>query len=163
MAELIVFAFETESGAGELRDELKRLEKEHLLKLEDAAVVIRKQDGKVKVNQATSLVGVGALGGSFWGLLIGLLFMAPWLGLAVGAITGAIAGKSTDFGIDDDFIKEVGETVEPGHSALFLLVSDVTPDKVLEDVKRFNPKVMRTSLSKEDEAKLREAFASDEE
>lgn len=163
MAELIVFAFETESGAGELRDELKRLEKEHLLKLEDAAVVIRKQDGKVKVNQATSLVGVGALGGSFWGLLIGLLFMAPWLGLAVGAITGAIAGKSTDFGIDDDFIKEVGETVEPGHSALFLLVSDVTPDKVLEDVKRFNPKVMRTSLSKEDEAKLREAFASNEE
>jgi uncharacterized membrane protein len=163
MAELIVFALDTETGAGELRDELKHLEKEHLLKLEDAAVVIRKQDGKVKVNQAASLVGAGALGGSFWGLLIGLLFMAPWLGLAVGAVTGAIAGKHTDVGIDDKFIKEVGETVEPGHSALFLLVSDVTPDKVLEDVKRFNPKVMRTSLSKEDEAKLREAFGSEEE
>lgn len=163
MSELIVFVLDTESGAGELRDELERLQKEHLLKLEDAAVVIRKQDGKVKVNQATSLVGVGALGGSFWGLLIGLLFMAPWLGLAVGAVTGAIAGKSTDFGIDDKFIKEVGETVEPGQSALFLLVSDVTPDKVIEDVKRYNPKVLRTSLSKEDEAKLREAFGSEEE
>jgi uncharacterized membrane protein len=163
MSELIVFAFDSESGAGELRDELKRLQKEHVLKLEDAAVVIRKKDGKVKVNQATSLVGVGALGGSFWGLLIGLLFMAPWLGLAVGAVTGAIAGKSTDFGLDDEFIKEVGETVEPGHSALFLLVREITPDKVLDDVKRYNPKVLRTSLSQEDEAKLKEAFASEGE
>jgi len=163
MAELIVFTFETESGAGELRDELQLLQKEHLLKLEDAAVVIRKQDGKVKVNQAANLVGVGALGGSFWGLLIGMLFMVPWLGLAVGAVTGAIAGEKTDIGIDDKFIQEVGETIKPGHSALFLLVSDVTPEAVLEDVKRFNPKVLRTSLSKEDEARLREAFGSEEE
>lgn len=163
MSELVVFAFDSETGAAELRDELVELQKQHLLTLEDAALVVRKPDGKPKVSQATSLVGAGALGGSFWGLLIGLLFMAPWLGLAIGAATGALAGKFTDVGIDDKFIEEVGETVEPGHSALFLLVRDVTPDKVIEEVKKFNPTVLRTSLSKEDEAKLREAFASEEE
>ena len=85
------------------------------------------------------------------------------LGLAVGAATGAIAGKFTDVGIDDKFIKEVGETIEPGHSALFLLVRDVTPDKVIDEVKKFNPTVLRTSLSQEEEAKLRDAFASEDE
>jgi uncharacterized membrane protein len=163
MSEMIVFAFDNETGAAELRDEMKELQKQHLLTLEDAAVVVRKPDGKAKVSQAVSLVGAGALGGSFWGLLIGLLFLAPWLGLAIGAATGAIAGKFTDVGIDDKFIEEVGETIEPGHSALFLLVRDVTPDKVIEDVKRFNPTVLRTSLSQEDEAKLRDAFAPEEE
>jgi uncharacterized membrane protein len=163
MSELVVFAFDNESGAANLRDEMIELQKQHLLTLEDAAVVVRKPDGKAKVNQAVSLVGAGALGGSFWGLLIGLLFLAPWLGLAVGAATGAIAGKFTDVGIDDKFIKEVGETIEPGHSALFLLVRDVTPDKVIEEVKKFNPTVLRTSLSQEEEAKLRDAFASEDE
>jgi len=163
MSELVVFAFDNESGAANLRDEMIELQKQHLLTLEDAAVVVRKPDGKAKVNQAVSLVGAGALGGSFWGLLIGLLFLAPWLGLAVGAATGAIAGKFTDVGIDDKFIKEVGETIEPGHSALFLLVRDVTPDKVIDEVKKFNPTVLRTSLSQEEEAKLRDAFASEDE
>ena len=163
MSELIVFAFDNEKGAFEMRDEMKTLQKQQLITLEDAAVVVRKQDGKVKVNQAVSLVGAGALGGSFWGLLIGLLFWAPWLGLAIGAATGAIAGKFSDTGIDDSFIKEVGDTIEPGHSALFLLVQDVTPDKVIDDLKKFNPTVLRTSLSKEDDAKLRATFGSEDE
>ena len=110
-----------------------------------------------------NLAGVGALDGAFWGMLIGLLFFAPWLGLAVGAITGAISGKFTDIGDDDKFIKEVGETIEPGTSALFLLVRDVTPDKVLERLEGFNPTVLQTSLSKEDEQKLREAFSAHDE
>jgi uncharacterized membrane protein len=143
MSDLFVFAFDTETGAGEMRDALARLQKEHLITLEDAAVVVRNQDGKAKVKQAVNLVGAGAWGGAFWGMLIGLLFFAPWLGLAVGAITG--------------------ETIEPGHSALFLLVRDVTPDKVLERLEGFNPKVLQTSLSKEDEQKLREAFSAHEQ
>ena len=163
MSDLFVFAFDTETGAGEMRDALARLQKEHLITLEDAAVVVRNQDGKAKVKQAVNLVGAGAWGGAFWGMLIGLLFFAPWLGLAVGAITGAISGKFTDIGIDDKFIKEVGETIEPGHSALFLLVRDVTPDKVLDRLEGFNPKVLQTSLSKEDEQKLREAFSAHDE
>ena len=162
MAKLIVFAFDNETEAERMRDTLVDMQKQEIISLQDAAVVIRKQDGKVKVKQAQSLVGVGALGGSFWGLLIGLLFLAPWLGLAIGAATGAVAGKLTDTGVDDAFIKEVGENIEPGHSALFLLVTDATPDKVLDGLTDFNPKVYQTSLSEEDEVKLRAAFGEDD-
>jgi uncharacterized membrane protein len=159
MADLIVFAFETEDGAGQMRDKLISLQKQQLIELEDAAVVIRKQDGKVKVKQVASLAGAGALGGAFWGMLIGLLFWAPWLGLAIGAVTGAVAGGLTDIGVDDKFIKEVGEQIEPGHSALFILVRKATGDKVVEQVKEFNPTVLQTSLTEEQEAKLRESFS----
>ncbi|MEA3438835.1 MAG: DUF1269 domain-containing protein [Chloroflexota bacterium] len=162
MSELIVFAFKTETGAKEMGGEIKNLQKQQLITLEDAAIVVRKQDGKVKVKQANNLVGAGALGGAFWGMLIGLIFWMPWLGLAVGAITGAIAGKATDVGIDDKFIKDVGETIDPGDSALFLLVVEATADKVLDDLKKFNATVIRTSLSKEQEAKLKDAFAAEE-
>ena len=162
MSELIVFAFKTEKGAEEMRDEMNRLQKAHLITLEDAAVVIRRQDGKVKVKQAVSLVGAGALGGAFWGMLIGLLFWAPWLGLAIGAAAGAVSGGLTDIGVDDKFIKEVGNTIEPGNSALFLLVRDVVEDKVIDELKKYDFTILRTSLSKEDEAKLREAFGAEE-
>jgi len=159
MADLIVFAFETEDGAGAMRDKLISLQKQQLIELEDAAVVVRKQDGKVKVKQVASLAGAGALGGAFWGMLIGLLFWAPWLGLAIGAVTGAVAGGLTDIGVDDKFIKEVGSQIEPGHSALFILVRKATGDKVIEQVQEFNPTVLQTSLSEEQEAKLRESFS----
>ncbi len=158
MSEMIVFAFKTATGAEEMRDALIQMQKEHLIALDDAAVVVRNQDGKTKVKQATSLVGAGALGGAFWGMLIGLLFFMPWLGLAIGAVTGAIAGKYSDIGIDDKFIKEVGATIEPGDSALFLLVREATADKVLPQLEKFDATVLRTSLSDEQEAKLREAF-----
>ena len=162
MANLIVFAFDNETEAERMRDKLVDMQKQQIITLQDAAVVIRRKDGKVKVKQAQSLVGAGALGGSFWGLLIGLLFWAPWLGLAIGAATGAIAGGMTDVGVDDKFIKEVGENIEPGQSALFLLVTDSTPDKVMDGLSDFNPRVYQTSLSEEDEAKLRAAFGEED-
>jgi uncharacterized membrane protein len=160
---LIVFAFDNETGADDMASAIQQLQKEELIKLDDAAVVIRKQGGKPKVKQAQKLVGAGALGGAFWGLLIGLLFFMPWLGLAVGAAAGALAGHFTDIGIDDKFIKQVSETIEPGHSALFLLVAEATTDKVLDRLEKYNATVIRTSLSAEDEAKLKEAFAHEEE
>ena len=162
MADLIVFAFDNEKGALDARDALIRMQKQQLIELEDAAVVIRPLEGKPKVKQVTSLTGAGALGGAFWGMLIGLLFFAPWLGLAIGAVTGAVAGGLTDIGVDDKFIKEVGNTIEPGHSALFILVRKVTPDKVVDELKQFNPTVLQTSLSEEDEAKLRDTFGGAE-
>jgi len=162
MSDLVVLAFDTETGAGEMRDDLLRLQKQKIIELEDAAVVVRKQDGKVKVKQAVSLVGEGALGGAFWGLLIGIIFWMPWLGLALGALGGALGGSLTDVGIDDKFIKEVGETIQPGHSALFLLVRQATPDKLADELKKFDAKVLQTSLSTEDEAKLKALFAADE-
>jgi uncharacterized membrane protein len=164
MAELVALAFETEDGAERMRDRLVGLQREHLITLQDAAVVKRNLDGKVKVKQASSLVGAGALGGGFWGMLIGLLFFAPWLGLAVGAVTGALAGKFSDIGVDDKFIRDVGSTIRPGNSALFLLISDVTPDRVLDELKEFKgAKVIRTSLSKEQEARLKDAFGAEVE
>ncbi|HWQ49447.1 MAG TPA: DUF1269 domain-containing protein [Methanosarcina sp.] len=162
MSELIVFAFPNEKGASEMDEAINRLKKEQLITLDDAAIVVRNHDGKVKVKQAVNLVGTGTVGGAFWGMLIGLLFWMPWLGMAVGAITGAIAGKLTDYGINDDFIHEVAETVEPGGSALFLLISKWTEDKVLDELTAFNPKVVRTSLSKEEESKLKAAFGAGE-
>lgn len=162
MSDLIVLAFDTETGAAEMRDRLVKLQKQHIISLEDAAVVVRRQDGKVKVKQAVSLVGQGALGGAFWGLLIGIIFWMPWLGLAVGAMSGAVAGGLTDIGVDDEFIKDVGNTIQPGHSALFLLVREATQDKLEDELKEFNAKVLQTSLSNEDEAKLRALFGAEE-
>ena len=162
MSELIVFAFSNDKGASEMDEVIQRLKKEQLITLDDAAVVVRSLDGKVKVKQAVNLVGAGTVGGAFWGMLIGLLFWMPWLGLAIGAITGAISGKLSDYGINDDFINEVSQTIEPGGSALFLLISKWTEDKVLDQLSKFNPKVVRTSLSKEEEQKLKAAFGAGE-
>jgi uncharacterized membrane protein len=161
MSDLVVLALDTEIGAEEMRDELVRLQKEHLITLSDAAVVVRQQDGHVKVKQAVSLVGVGAMGGAFWGLLIGILFWMPWLGMIIGAASGALAGRFSDVGVDDEFIEQVGSTIQPGNSALFLLVEKVTPDKVITDLMKFkNVKVLKTSLSQEQEDKLKAAFAA---
>jgi uncharacterized membrane protein len=160
MSNLIVLAFDNEASAFQMRDKLLDMQKRQLISLGDAAIVIRDKKGKPKVKQLQSLVGAGALGGAFWGMLIGLLFFAPWLGMAAGALGGALGGKFTDIGVDDKFIKEVGETIEPGHAALFLLVYSATPDKILPELSAFNATVLQTSLSNEDEAKLREAFGA---
>ncbi|HIK25193.1 MAG: DUF1269 domain-containing protein [Thermosynechococcus sp. Uc] len=158
MSTLVVIAFDDEYKANEVLIQLLKLQREHLIDLEDAAVVVRTKEGKVKINQTQDLTLQGALGGGFWGLLIGLLFFNPLLGWAAGLVAGAISGKFTDIGIDDNFIKELGQTISPGSSAIFTLVRQATPDKVIEEIAPFGGKVLRTSLSKEDEAKLQEAL-----
>lgn len=160
MATMVVLAFKDETGAAQMRDKLVELQKMELISLADAAVVVRREDGKVKVKQAVNLVGAGAMGGAFWGMLIGLLFWMPWLGLAMGAISGALGGSLRDYGIDDGFIKEVGSSIEPGNSALFLLVTSWTEDKVLAEVQHLDAQVLQTSLSAEDEANLQAAFGA---
>lgn len=154
MSELIVIAFNSETGAEELRDDLQKLKQEHLISLKDAAVAIRQPNGKVKVKQASHLVGKNALFGALGGLLLGTFFLAPWLGLVGGAIGGAVAGKKTDIGVDDNFIKEVGETIEPGHSALFLLIASDAPEAMIDEIHRHQGKILQTSLSEADEAQL---------
>ena len=158
MTELVVVAFANQIGAAEMRDALIDLQKQGLVTLDDAAVVVRRPDGKVKVKQAVSLVGMGALGGAFWGMLVGLLFWMPWLGLAAGAVSGALGGALSDYGLDYGFVKEVGNTIQPGHSALFLLIREATPDKLMDELRQFNGKILQTSLSMEAEAKLKETF-----
>lgn len=157
MSDLIVIGFKDEFKADEVLIELRKMEREHLIDLEDAAIVVRKREGKVKVKQTQELVTSGALSGGFWGLLLGMLFLHPFLAF-FGAAAGAISGAFTDIGIDDNFIRELGNTIEPGTSALFILVKKSTPDKVLDELSQFEGKVLQTSLSKEDEAKLQAAL-----
>lgn len=158
MSDLIAIAYDDPFKAEEVRLTLAKLQKEHLIELEDAAVVIKNTEGKVKLNQAINLTAAGATSGGFWGLLIGTLFLAPLLGAAVGAATGAIGGALSDIGVDDDFMRELGKTLQSDTSALFILVKQVTPDKVLDEVSKYGGKVLRTSLSKDDEAQLQKVL-----
>ncbi|MDC0835834.1 hypothetical protein AY599_16955 [Leptolyngbya valderiana BDU 20041] len=160
MSDLIAVAYDDEYKAEEVRLALMKLQKEHLIELEDAAVVIKDQKGKVKLNQAINLTAAGAASGGFWGLLIGTLFLSPLFGAAVGAAGGAIGGALSDIGVDDDFMKDLGESMTPGSSALFLLVRKVTPDKVLDEVAQYGGKVLRTSLSKDRENQLQEVLSN---
>ncbi|MEG4855419.1 DUF1269 domain-containing protein [Microcoleus sp. B5-D4] len=161
MSDLIVIGFPDEFKADEVLLDLRKMEREYLIDLEDAAIVVRKKDGKVKIKQTQELVTGGALSGGFWGLLIGLMFFEPMLGI-FGAAVGALSGALTDIGIDDNFIQELGNTIEPGTSAIFVLVRKSTPDKVLDDLSKFEGKVLRTSLSHEDEAQLQAVLTKTE-
>ncbi|MBW1996839.1 MAG: DUF1269 domain-containing protein [Deltaproteobacteria bacterium] len=158
MSNLVVIGFEDEHKAFELRAELAKLQKEYLIDMEDVVVVTKDDKGKLKLHQAVNLTAAGAVGGTFWGMLIGLIFLNPLLGVAVGAGVGALSGKLSDIGITDKFMKELGETLRPGTSALFVLVRKATPDKVLEALKGFKGKVLKTSLTKDKEEELRKVL-----
>jgi uncharacterized membrane protein len=138
------------------------MQKEELVQVNDAAYVYWPEGKKKpKTEQLHKLTSAGALGGSFWGLLFGLIFFIPLLGMAVGAAMGALSGSMADVGIDDDFIREVREKVTPGTSALFVMTSNVVVDKALDEFKDSGATLLSTNLSKEQEQKLREAFAEE--
>lgn len=162
MATLTAWKLDTPDGADRLVNVLRELQKQHLIAVEDAAIV-KWEPGKKKpkTEQLNNLTAAGALSGGFWGLLFGLIFFVPFLGAAIGAGMGALMGHFTDIGIDDEFIKSVRDQVTPGTSALFLLTKDATPDKVFEAVKQagLDPKLITSNLTHEQEAQLREAFA----
>ncbi len=158
MSDLVAIAFEDEHRAEEVRSDLLRMQKEYLVDLEDAVVAVRKPDGAVKLRQLYSLTASGAVSGGFWGTLIGLLFLHPLFGLAVGAAAGAVTGAITDVGVDDQFMKNLAQRVRPGSSVLFVLVRKATLDKLLPELERFNGYVLQTSLSHEDEQRLRQAL-----
>ena len=134
------------------------LQKDFPIVLADAVVSTKDAQGKIKLHQAVNLTAAGAVSGGFWGSLIGLIFLNPLLGLAVGATAGAVSGALTDVGIDDKFMEELAATMQPGSSVLFVLVRRATPDKVLEELQGTGGKILRTSLSHDDEAKLQTAL-----
>jgi uncharacterized membrane protein len=160
MSTLVVIEYDDQFKAEEVRLSLMKMQKDYLIDLEDAVVAVKDQKGKVRLHQAVNVTAAGALSGGFWGTLIGMLFLNPLLGMAVGATAGAVSGALTDVGIDDKFMKELAETLTPGSSALFVLVRKATPDKVLEEIKGTGGKVLRTSLSHDDEAKLQAALSA---
>ena len=156
MSELIVFAFENETGAKELETGLVTAQADQGLRVNDAALVVRLEDGRPVLNHAVNLVGRGSLGGIFWGFILALVFWTKWWGLSVGGALG-------DLGLDDEFVKEVGESVEKGHSALLILVEDGMVAAALNKAVDYNPKVMRTTFSKEDEKVLQTIFQASRE
>ena len=158
MSTLIAIAYPDVSTAERVRGELIQATKEHLVRLEDAVVVEHRNDGKIKLHQAMGTAGAGAAGGAMWGGLIGLIFLAPLLGMAVGAASGAFAGKLTDVGADDDFMKNLGSSLQPGAAALIVLGSTEARDKVLDRVKGYGGEVIQTSLNREQEDQLRAAL-----
>ena len=160
MSTLVAIAYPDAATADQVRNELVQLTKEHMLQLEDAVVVEHRADGKIKLHQAMSPSGAGAVGGAAWGGLIGLLFLAPLLGMAVGAASGAVAGKMADVGVNDDFMKTLGEKLTPGSAALIVLSQSTAPEKVLERVAKYGGEVIQSSLSEDQEAHLRSALGA---
>lgn len=160
MSTLVVIEYEDQFKAEEVRLKLLKMQKEYLIDMEDAVVAVKNEKGKIKLNQAINLTALGAASGGFWGALIGLIFLNPLLGMAVGATAGAVSGALRDVGIDDKFMKELANGMPSGSSALFVLVRKSTPDRVLEEVKGTGGKILRTSLTHEDEAKLQSALSA---
>ena len=158
MSDLVVVEYPDEFRAAEVLTALRRMNKEYLIDFEDACYVTKDARGKIKLHQNTSLTGAGAAWGGLWGMLIGLLFFVPFLGLAIGAGMGAIAGKLSDFGIDDNFAKSVARGLQPRSSAIFVLVRKSTPEKVLPELSKYGGTVLRTSLPPDVEARLQDAL-----
>ncbi len=158
MSTFVAIEYDDPHKALEVRLELVKLQREYLIDLEDAVVAVKDEAGKVKLHQAFNLTASGAVSGGFWGTLIGLLFLNPLLGAAVGASAGAVSGALSDIGIDDKFMKKLADGLQPNTSILFVLVRKATPDKVVEEIKKFGGTVLQTSLSHEDEAKLQAAL-----
>jgi uncharacterized membrane protein len=159
MSNLVAIAYEDVDTAKRVLGTVGDLVKQHTLTVDDAVIVEHQQDGKIKLHQP-SMAGAGAAGGALWGGLIGLIFFMPLLGAAIGAASGAAAGSLTDAGIDDKFMKELGDKLPQGGAAVFVLVRQATADKVVPEVAKFGGEVLQTSLSNEQETALQEALDS---
>jgi uncharacterized membrane protein len=160
MSTLVVVGYDDPFKAEEVRLKLQKMQKDYLIDLEDAVFAVKDEHGKVKLHQALNLTAAGAATGGFWGALLGLIFLNPLLGAAIGATAGAVSGALTDLGINDKFMKDLAATLKPNSSVLFVLVRKVTPDKVLEELAGTGGKVLKSSLSHEDEARLQAALST---
>ena len=158
MSDLVFIAFPDAATAEAVRQKVLGLQREYLIELGDAVVVVKDADGRVKLNQLINSTAAGAVSGALWGTLIGFIFLMPLVGTAIGAASGALGGKLTDIGIDDKFMKEAAASLQPGAAGLFLLIRKMTTDKVLADLQGIGGTVMRTSLDEKAEAALRAAI-----
>jgi uncharacterized membrane protein len=158
MSDLVFIAFPTEQKAEEVRQKVLALQKEYLIELGDAVVVVKEPNGHVKLNQLVNLTATGAATGALWGTLVGLIFLMPLVGAAVGAASGALGGKLSDVGINDDFMKNAAQALQPGTAGLFLLIRKMTTDKVLADLRGVGGTLIQTSFDEKKEHELREAL-----
>ena len=168
MSDLVAIAYPDINQAGQVLDSLDQMIQQHLVDLDDAVYVTKRGDGKIELHQSINMPGIGAASGAthgaLWGTLIGLLFLQPLagavIGAAVGGGTGYVAGRLSDYGIDDQFVKDLGSKMTPNSSALFVLVRRVTADKVVPEIAKYGGTVLQTSLSDEAEQRLQTALSS---
>jgi uncharacterized membrane protein len=160
MADLVAIAFPSEEKAEEVRKKLLDMQREYLIELGDAVIAVKQPNGSVKLNQLFHPTAAGAAGGALWGTLIGMLFLMPLAGAAIGAAAGAVGGALTDVGIDDPFMKDIGQSLHAGDAALFLLIRKMTTDKVLADLQGVGGTVLRTSFDQTKEEALRAALTA---
>jgi uncharacterized membrane protein len=159
MSDLIAIVYPSEAKAEEVRQRLFKLQKEYLITINDAVIAVKTETGAVRLNQLVNTTAVGAASGSFWGLLVGVLFLNPIIGVALGAASGALGGALTDFGINDAFMKDLASSIQPGNAALFVLIKNMTADKVLKEIEGAGGVVLKTSLDETKEQVLRDALA----
>ncbi len=162
MSNLVVIAFDDELRAEEVRLDLLRMEHEHLVVLEDAVTLVRNREGKVKLRHNTHHTVGGALAGGALGTVLGLMLLNPvfaLLGLIGGTAVGALSGSSTHLGIKEEFMETLAEHLKPGTSALCVLVREAL-DKVMEELGKFDGKVLHTPLGEGYEEKLQEIIES---
>lgn len=160
MSDLVFIAFPTEQKAEEVRQKVLSLQREYLIELGDAVVVVKNEKGEVKLNQMINLTAAGAASGALWGTLIGFIFLAPLVGTAIGAASGALGGRFSDIGINDQFMKDAASALQPGTAGLFLLIRKMTTDKVLADLRGTGGTLIQTSFDETKEAELREALSA---
>jgi len=158
MNELIVIGYDTPETAEAARAELMGMAREYLVDVADAVVASADRDGAIKLNQMVNLWTVGAAGGAFWGLLAGLLFFNPLVGVAVGAGAGALSGALSDYGINDKFMKDVSSVLQPGQAALFMMMRTEATDRVIERMGLKGGHIIRTNLDRTKEEHVRRAF-----
>jgi uncharacterized membrane protein len=158
MADLVAIGYDDETTAAAAAEEVERLTQELIIEPDAVATIVRDSEGKYKVSTSHHPVGAGASYGMFWGLLFGLLFFVPVFGMAVGAGLGALMGKVEKTGIDKEFQDQVRDMVQPGTSALFVVVEKVTPDKAVEALSKYGGTVLKSSLSHDAEAELQDAL-----
>lgn len=159
MSTLVVVGYDDPYKAEEIRMKLQKMQAAYLIDMEDAVVAVKNAKGKIKLHQPVNMTAFGAANGGFWGALVGMLFLAPVVGLAVGAAMGAVSGALHDVGINDKFIKDLADTMKPNSSALFVLVRKATPDRVLEELKGTGGKILQASLSHEEVDRLQNTLA----
>ena len=159
MSDLVFIAYPTEQKAEEIRQKVLAMQREYLIELGDAVVIVKDAQGRIKLNQLMNLTAAGAATGALWGTLIGFIFLMPLLGTALGAASGALGGKLSDFGIDDKFMKEAAGALQPGTAGLFLLIRKMTADKVLADLKGTGGTLIRTSFDEAKKLAIRAALA----
>jgi uncharacterized membrane protein len=160
MADLVEIAFPSEAQADRVRQKLLDMQQEYLVEIADAVIAVKQPNGRVKLNQLFNPTASGAVSGTFWGALIGFIFLMPLAGAAIGAASGALGGALTDVGINDRFMKDAAQSLQSGQATLFLLIRKMTTDKVLAALQGEGGTVIRTSFDESKEEELRAALAT---